>query len=84
MTIVWLIASGLAVGALGRLVYPTRARVGWVATLAVGVVATVGVGLLLGAADEIGFWGTLLATVVAAALVTLAARSVPRDRDGAA
>jgi uncharacterized membrane protein YeaQ/YmgE (transglycosylase-associated protein family) len=78
MTIIWLIVAGLIVGALGRLVNPGRDAMGWLATLAIGVVSVLVVGLLLG---DLGFWGYVLAIVVAAILVTIVGRLVPGDRD---
>jgi uncharacterized membrane protein YeaQ/YmgE (transglycosylase-associated protein family) len=51
---------------------------GWLATLAIGVVSVLVVGLLLG---DLGFWGYVLAIVVAAILVTIVGRLVPGDRD---
>jgi uncharacterized membrane protein YeaQ/YmgE (transglycosylase-associated protein family) len=78
VTIIWLIVAGLIVGALGRLVNPGRDPMGWLATLAIGVVSVLVVGLLLG---DLGFWGYVLAIVVAAILVTIVGRLMPGDRD---
>jgi uncharacterized membrane protein YeaQ/YmgE (transglycosylase-associated protein family) len=77
MEIVWLIIVGLIVGALGRLVNPGRDPMGWLLTLGVGVAAVLIVGLLL---DGMGFWGYVLAVVVAAVLVTAVQRVLPGDR----
>ena len=77
MEIVWLIIVGLIVGALGRLVNPGRDPMGWLLTLGTGVAAVVIVGLLL---DGIGFWGYVLAVIVAAVLVTGIQRVLPGDR----
>ena len=77
MEIVWLIIVGLIVGALGRLVNPGRDPMGWLLTLGVGVASVVIVGLLL---DGIGFWGYVLAVIVAAVLVTAIQRVLPSDR----
>jgi uncharacterized membrane protein YeaQ/YmgE (transglycosylase-associated protein family) len=81
MTIIWLIVAGLIVGALGRLVNPGRDPMGWLATLAIGVVSVLVVGLLVGGDDGIGFWGYVLAVIVAAVLVTIVGRLLPGDRD---
>jgi uncharacterized membrane protein YeaQ/YmgE (transglycosylase-associated protein family) len=78
MEIVWLIIVGLIVGALGRLVKPGSDPMGWIATIAVGVAAVLIVGLLLG---DMGFWGYVVAVVVAAILVAIVGRLWPSDRD---
>ena len=72
MEIVGLIIAGLIVGALGRLVNPGRDPMGWLATIAVGVASVLLVGLLLG---DLGFFGYVIAVVVAAVLVTLVGRA---------
>jgi uncharacterized membrane protein YeaQ/YmgE (transglycosylase-associated protein family) len=77
MEIVWLIIAGLIVGALGRLVKPGRDPMGWIATIAIGVGAVLLVGLLLGGDDGIGFWGYVLAVIVAAVLVAIVGRVWP-------
>ena len=77
MEIIWLIIVGLIVGALGRLVKPGSDPMGWIATIAVGVAAVLVVGLLLG---DMGFWGYVLAVIVAAILVAIVGRLWP-DRD---
>ena len=77
MEIVWLIIVGLIVGALWRLVKPGSDPMGWIATIAVGVAAVLVVGLLLGG---MGFWGYVLAVIVAAILVAIVGRLWPADR----
>jgi uncharacterized membrane protein YeaQ/YmgE (transglycosylase-associated protein family) len=72
MEIIGLIIAGLVVGALGRLVNPGRDPMGWLATIAVGVAAVLLVGLLLG---SLGFFGYVIAVIVAAVLVTLVGRA---------
>ncbi len=74
MEIIGLIIVGLIVGALGRLVKPGSDPMGWIATIAVGVAAVLIVGLLLG---DMGFWGYVLAVVVAAILVAIVGRLWP-------
>jgi uncharacterized membrane protein YeaQ/YmgE (transglycosylase-associated protein family) len=78
MEIIWLIIVGLIVGALGRLVKPGSDPMGWIATIAVGVAAVLIAGLLLG---DLGFWGYVLAVVIAAILVAIVGRMWPADRD---
>lgn len=78
MEIIGLIIAGLIVGALGRLVKPGSDPMGWIATIAVGVAAVLIVGLLLG---DMGFWGYVLAVIVAAILVAIVGRLWPSDRD---
>jgi uncharacterized membrane protein YeaQ/YmgE (transglycosylase-associated protein family) len=78
MEVVWLIIVGLIVGALGRLVKPGSDPMGWIATIAVGVAAVLIVGLLLG---DMGFWGYVLAVIVAAILVAIVARLWPEDHE---
>jgi uncharacterized membrane protein YeaQ/YmgE (transglycosylase-associated protein family) len=78
MEIIWLIIVGLIVGALGRLVNPGRDPMGWLMTLAVGVVSVLVVGLLL--EGPLGFWAYVLAVVIAAVLVTLVSRMAGGDR----
>jgi uncharacterized membrane protein YeaQ/YmgE (transglycosylase-associated protein family) len=81
MEIIWLIIAGLVVGALGRFVNPGRDPMGWLATIAIGVGSVLVVGLLLGGDDGIGFWGYVLAVIVAAVLVTIVGRMWPGGRE---
>ena len=76
MGILWLIIAGLIIGALGRLVNPGRDPMGWLATIAVGVVSVLIVGLLFGY-DDLGFWHYVVAVIVAAVLVTIVGRIWP-------
>jgi uncharacterized membrane protein YeaQ/YmgE (transglycosylase-associated protein family) len=78
MSIVGLIIAGIAVGLLGRLLHPGRDPIGILATIAIGVVAVLVVGLLLH--GTIGFFGYVLAVIVAAVLVALFNRVVERRR----
>jgi hypothetical protein len=50
---------------------------GWLLTLGIGVASVLIVGLLL---DGLGFWGYVLAVIVAAILVTVVGRFWPGDR----
>jgi uncharacterized membrane protein YeaQ/YmgE (transglycosylase-associated protein family) len=77
MEIVGLIIAGLVVGLLGRLLHPGADHIGLLATLAIGVVAVLVVGLLL--SGPLGFLGYVLAVVVAALLVALWSRMSARS-----
>jgi len=68
--LIGLIILGLIVGALGRLVNPGRDPMGLLLTMAVGVASVLLVYWLL--VD--GFWGFVLAVIVAAILVTVVGR----------
>lgn len=81
MEIIWLIIAGLIVGVLGRFVKPGADPMGWLATIAVGVASVLIVGLLIGGDDGIGFWGYVLAVIVAAILVAIVGRLWPGGRD---
>jgi uncharacterized membrane protein YeaQ/YmgE (transglycosylase-associated protein family) len=81
MEIIWLIIAGLIVGVLGRFVKPGADPMGWLATIAIGVASVLVVGLLIGGDDGIGFWGYVLAVIIAAILVAIVGRLWPgRDR----
>jgi uncharacterized membrane protein YeaQ/YmgE (transglycosylase-associated protein family) len=82
--IIGLIIVGLIVGALGRLVKPGRDPMGWLATIGIGIAAVLLVGLLLGGDDGIGFFGYVVAVIVAAILVAIVGRMWPSERDRAA
>ncbi len=81
MEIIWLIIAGLIVGVLGRFVKPGADPMGWLATIAVGIASVLIVGLLIGGDDGIGFWGYVLAVIIAAILVAIVGRIWPGDRD---
>ena len=76
MEIIWLTIIGLIVGALGRLINPGRDPMGWLLTLAVGVASVLIVGLLL--PDDWEFWRFVIAVIVAAVLVSVMQRMLPR------
>ena len=78
MSIIGLIIAGALVGLLGRLLHPGRDPIGILATVAIGVVSVLVVGLLLHGA--IGFFGYVLAIIVAAVLVLLFNRVAERRR----
>jgi uncharacterized membrane protein YeaQ/YmgE (transglycosylase-associated protein family) len=72
MEIIGLLIAGLIVGLLGRLLHPGRDPMGWLATIGIGVVSVLVVGLLL--SGPLGFFAYVLAVIVAALLVALWAR----------
>ncbi len=81
MEIIGLIIAGLIVGALGRLVNPGRDAMPIWATILLGIGSVLLVGLLLGDGADLGFWGYVIAVIVAAILVTVLQRVWPgRDR----
>ena len=77
MEIIGLIVVGLIVGLLGRLLHPGADHIGLLATLAIGVVAVLVVGLLL--SGPLGFFAYVIAVVVAALLVALWSRMTARS-----
>ncbi|MFI6980633.1 GlsB/YeaQ/YmgE family stress response membrane protein [Embleya sp. NPDC050154] len=76
MTIVSLIIAGIIIGALGRLFLPGDQKIGFLATMAVGIVGTLigyGIAAALGVEDTRGIdwirW--IISVVVAVFLVSL-------------
>lgn len=69
VAVVVLIVIGLVVGALGRLLHPGPDPIGIALTALIGMVSLLIAGLLLPAA--IGWFGYIVAILIAAALVTL-------------
>ena len=74
MQILGLIAVGLVIGALARLLQPGRQRMGILATLLLGVVGAVIGGLIadwldVGSITELNFWGFVFALLAAVLLV---------------
>jgi uncharacterized membrane protein YeaQ/YmgE (transglycosylase-associated protein family) len=70
--IIGLIVGGAIVGALGRLINPGPDPMGWLVTIAIGIAAMLVVGLLVS-----GWFGWVLAVIVAAILVTAVQRFLP-------
>jgi uncharacterized membrane protein YeaQ/YmgE (transglycosylase-associated protein family) len=66
---IWFIIVGAIVGALGRLVHPGRDPMGWLMTIAVGVVA-----MIIAAAISSGWVAFIIGVIVAALLVMLIGR----------
>ena len=71
---VWLIIVGLIVGALGRLLHPGRDPLGWLLTLALGVVSLLIAGLIF----SNGVLDFIVGIVIAAVLLAIWARVAPR------
>jgi uncharacterized membrane protein YeaQ/YmgE (transglycosylase-associated protein family) len=76
---IWFIIVGAIVGALGRLVHPGRDPMGWLMTIAVGIVA-----MIIAAAISSGWLAFIIGVIVAALLVMLIGRFTGgSDRAGA-
>ena len=65
----WFILAGLIVGALGRLLHPGHDPIGFLMTMAVGIVA-----MLIAAAISSGWLAFIIGVVIAALLVALFSR----------
>jgi uncharacterized membrane protein YeaQ/YmgE (transglycosylase-associated protein family) len=74
--IIGLIIVGLIVGALGRLINPGRDPMGLLATLAIGVISVLIVGLII----ESTLWSFVVGVIVAAVLVSVYAWFMGRPR----
>lgn len=66
---IWFIIVGAVVGALGRLLHPGRDPMGWLLTIAIGVVS-----MVVAAAISSGWLAFVIGVIVAIALVALVAR----------
>jgi uncharacterized membrane protein YeaQ/YmgE (transglycosylase-associated protein family) len=76
---IWFIIVGAIVGALGRLVHPGRDPMGWLLTIAVGIVA-----MIIAAAISSGWLAFIIGIIIAAVLVMLIGRFTGgSDRAGA-
>ena len=71
---VWLIIVGLIVGALGRALHPGKDPMGWILTLALGVVSLLIAGLIF----SNGVLDFVVGIVIAAVLLAIWARVAPR------
>jgi uncharacterized membrane protein YeaQ/YmgE (transglycosylase-associated protein family) len=65
----WFILAGLIVGALGRLLHPGHDPIGFLMTMAVGIVA-----MLIAAAISSGWLAFIIGVIIAALLVALISR----------
>jgi uncharacterized membrane protein YeaQ/YmgE (transglycosylase-associated protein family) len=66
---IWFIIVGLIVGALGRLFHRGRDPMGWLLTLAIGVVS-----MIIAAAISSGWIAFIIGVIVAVVLVALVSR----------
>jgi uncharacterized membrane protein YeaQ/YmgE (transglycosylase-associated protein family) len=69
MHFIWFIIVGAIVGALGRLVHPGRDPMGWLLTIAIGVVS-----MLVAALISSGWLAFVIGVIVAVILVALVGR----------
>jgi uncharacterized membrane protein YeaQ/YmgE (transglycosylase-associated protein family) len=76
MNIIWFIIVGAVVGALGRLLHPGRDPMGWLLTIAIGVISLLVAGLI-----SDGWLAFIIGVVVAIVLVVLVGRLVDRRGD---
>jgi len=72
---IWFIIVGAIVGVLGRLVHPGRDPMGWLLTIAVGIVA-----MIIAAAISSGWIAFVIGVIIAALLVMLIGRFTGGDR----
>jgi uncharacterized membrane protein YeaQ/YmgE (transglycosylase-associated protein family) len=69
MHFIWFIIVGAVVGALGRLLHPGRDPMGWLLTIAIGVVS-----MLIAALISGGWLAFIIGVIVAVILVALVGR----------
>ena len=75
---IWFIIAGAVVGALGRLLHPGRDPMGWLLTIAIGVIS-----LVVAAAISSGWLAFIIGVIVAIILVALVGRMFGDRRRGA-
>jgi uncharacterized membrane protein YeaQ/YmgE (transglycosylase-associated protein family) len=73
MHFIWFIIVGAVVGALGRLIHPGRDPMGWLLTIAIGVVS-----MLIAALISSGWLAFIIGVIVAVVLVALVGRFAGR------
>jgi uncharacterized membrane protein YeaQ/YmgE (transglycosylase-associated protein family) len=66
---IWFIIVGAIVGALGRLLHPGRDPMGWVLTIAIGIIS-----MIVAAAISGGIIAFIIGVIVAIVLVALVGR----------
>jgi uncharacterized membrane protein YeaQ/YmgE (transglycosylase-associated protein family) len=66
---IWFIIAGAIIGALGRLLHPGHDPMGWLLTLAIGIVS-----MIIAAAISSGWLAFIIGVVVAVVLVALVSR----------
>ena len=69
MHFIWFLIVGAIVGALGRLLHPGRDPMGWLLTIAIGVVS-----LLIAAIISSGWLAFVIGVIVAVILVAIVGR----------
>jgi uncharacterized membrane protein YeaQ/YmgE (transglycosylase-associated protein family) len=69
MHFIWFIIVGAIVGALGRLFHPGRDPMGWLMTIAIGIVA-----MLIAAIISSGWLAFIIGVIIAIILVALVGR----------
>ena len=74
---IWFILVGAVVGVLGRLVHPGRDAIGFLMTIAVGVVA-----MIIAAAISSGWLAFVIGVLIAALLMMLLGRFTGESRRG--
>ena len=70
----WLIIVGLIVGALGRALHPGKDPMGWILTLALGVISLIIAGLIFSS----GVLEFIVGIIIAAVLLVIWSRVAPR------
>jgi uncharacterized membrane protein YeaQ/YmgE (transglycosylase-associated protein family) len=71
---VWLIIVGLIVGALGRALHPGKDPMGWILTLALGVISLIIAGLIF----SNGVLEFIVGIIIAVVLLVIWSRMAPR------
>jgi uncharacterized membrane protein YeaQ/YmgE (transglycosylase-associated protein family) len=69
MHFIWFLIVGALVGALGRLLHPGRDPIGWLLTIAIGIVS-----MLVAAIISSGWLAFIIGVIVAVILVALVSR----------
>jgi uncharacterized membrane protein YeaQ/YmgE (transglycosylase-associated protein family) len=75
---IWFIIVGAIVGALGRLLHPGRDPMGWLLTIAIGIVS-----MIIAAAISGGLLAFIIGVIVAIVLVALVGRFLGERGRGA-
>ncbi|HYX84443.1 MAG TPA: hypothetical protein VE777_05700 [Gaiellales bacterium] len=75
---IWFIIVGAIVGALGRLLHPGRDPMGWLLTIAIGIIS-----MIIAAAISSGWLAFIIGVIVAIVLVALVGRFFGEGRRGA-
>ena len=70
---IWFILVGALVGALGRLIHPGRDPMGWLLTIAIGIIS-----MIIAAAISGGWLAFIIGVIVAVVLVALVGRYAGR------